>query len=660
VNFEKECERYLNAGINIIPVRGKVPLVSDWQKWCYEQQEEIILAQNQTGIGLCCGPASEIIAVDIDTDDPEILSKIPYSPVVRKGKKGEVRFFSYSKDIQSRNYHEHKVEILSGGRQVVIPPSIHPETMKPYTWVGQDLLKFGKSNLPALDLSFLTKLKVFEPKESISGRNNYLKKVVTACLGVGKTIEEAAKEVYLYDLNHHKPRLFTDTNEGFHSLNEQEAQTNALIFTMNISKSLFKSKVFVPNFTESVESSPAPGGGFELAECPLPKSGRILDLYDLIRESSYSKGHNITLGSAITIFSSIVGARFIYKDVAANVFTLLIGGSGVGKKFGMNVARKLLGRHGMIGSADFLSVSGVSEIGDHQNLLCLSEEFSKVLKLCSSTSPWQSSIPQDLCRMWSASMDDFSLPAKKGFRDSAKVIQKPFMSILAATTPNEYRKSNSSDNFTSGFVPRFLIFIDEKPSEVVDDLDFKKIDKMLEETRLWADMFIKRANMLGVSVSTRLDTKPEDTQYFSSKMNEISALSQSPQNQDDATLGIINRMREQFKKLALLHCVSNNKGEIDREDMDWSFDVLHANFTNFKHLFVNEGAAENQTENYRARLLKIIASATEVSHRDIINKTKFLKPRVRNELLQDLIDGDEIVRVNRSGKFFYWINRKTH
>ena len=97
-------------------------------------------------IGLPLGPCSGLIAVDIDTDDPEIIGAIegvlPQTPWRRVGKKGAVLIFRWRdhKTTRIRDENEKTVcEILSRGTQIVIPPSIHPDTGKPY-WANCNLV----------------------------------------------------------------------------------------------------------------------------------------------------------------------------------------------------------------------------------------------------------------------------------------------------------------------------------------------------------------------------------------------------------------------------------------------------------------------------------------------------------------------------------------
>ena len=111
-----------------------------------EEQQQWLSEYANGNIGLPLGPCSGLIAVDIDTDDPEIIGAIegvlPQTPWRRVGKKGAVLIFKWRdhKTTRIRDENEKTVcEILSRGTQIVIPPSIHPDTGKPY-WANCNLV----------------------------------------------------------------------------------------------------------------------------------------------------------------------------------------------------------------------------------------------------------------------------------------------------------------------------------------------------------------------------------------------------------------------------------------------------------------------------------------------------------------------------------------
>lgn len=647
---------YLEKGISVIPVKGKVPQIENWQRWCSELPDSPITVPGQTGIGVCLGPASGLVAVDIDTDDPKVLEKIPPSPIVRKGKKGEVRFYQYSKDIQSRTYREWAVEILSVGRQAVLPPSIHPDTNLPYVWVSGDLLGFNLDHLPSLDLSFLNSFgNIKVALQTVGGRHNKLKDIVTAILTRGEPIEFAAKEAYEYDRDFHEPRWFTDQSDKWRAKNEAEAQSSAYIFAAEMALSLTRHKLTQPilNFqalTGAEEPNHPKVNKFELKQYPEPE-GVLKDFCDLVIESSYTKVPNMALGSAVSIFSILLGNRFAFEDVKANIFCLLLADSGTGKKFGISVARSLLGDLSLLGSADYLSSSAIgSSLTDYCLRLDVSDEFSKTLKLAKDGNAWQMAMLQDLCRLWSASVDGFDLPViRRQKEDKDKQLPTriicPYISILSATTLSEFKESISRSAFTSGFVPRFLLFMDQPSMEIKTRLNMSEIQKMREKCLKTVKQFLNSHmpnEITGRVESVQWLVADDSMALYEEKMRGYHV--QAMEEPNELIKPIIARSREQMKKLALIHAVSRMDGQykIRTQDLNWAAEVIATSLHNSSQ-FLAEASAENRQQAEKERVLGLIKVSPGLSKRALIDRTRFLDGKKRNAILQDLLHEERIM-----------------
>jgi hypothetical protein len=115
-------------------------------------------AGTDAGIGVLCGPpSSDLVAIDIDTDDSGIAdalrSVLPATPAKKKGARGETWFYC-APGVPSRAWvidGRKVVEIIGPGRQTVLPPTIHPDLQRPYRWSGTETLEDVRpQDLPAL------------------------------------------------------------------------------------------------------------------------------------------------------------------------------------------------------------------------------------------------------------------------------------------------------------------------------------------------------------------------------------------------------------------------------------------------------------------------------------------------------------------------------
>lgn len=146
--FATTAPQYWSRNLPVIPLfeNQKRPSILDWsqfgQRMPTETEQSSWLAAHAKGnIGLPLGAASGMVALDIDTTDPTIIEVIEAatkvkSPWKRVGAKGYVAMFRFNgektfrvKDRENRTI----CELLSAGTQVVLPPSQHPDTGRPYT-----------------------------------------------------------------------------------------------------------------------------------------------------------------------------------------------------------------------------------------------------------------------------------------------------------------------------------------------------------------------------------------------------------------------------------------------------------------------------------------------------------------------------------------------
>ena len=145
--FGKEAAKYFAAGIPVMPLdyHSKKPTLPGWNTLASTMpdeatQQQWIAQYPQNNIGLVLGKASNLCAIDIDSEDEKVVQAIrdalPASPWVRVGQKGMMLLYKRNDKLKNRNIAdvngEMVVEILCNSRQMVIPPSIHPDTKKPY------------------------------------------------------------------------------------------------------------------------------------------------------------------------------------------------------------------------------------------------------------------------------------------------------------------------------------------------------------------------------------------------------------------------------------------------------------------------------------------------------------------------------------------------
>ena len=159
--------------------RGFTPLpITPGQKACHapnwqapmteERLSQLVISNANHGIGLLMGTpfhdGTTLGAMDIDDDTLVRLGRalLGDPPCSRVGKKGCVIFFRASGSVPNGEFRlrlpsgkrgSKHTEIMTTKKLIVIPPTIHPETQQPYSWVGTPLHELDYTDLPIIEVA---------------------------------------------------------------------------------------------------------------------------------------------------------------------------------------------------------------------------------------------------------------------------------------------------------------------------------------------------------------------------------------------------------------------------------------------------------------------------------------------------------------------------
>lgn len=148
--FKQWAAHILKGGYSPVPLHGKRPVFDKWDRLRSKaltptEIKELCRKYGAMNLGVA-GGFNCLAPVDIDTDDHEITLAIagalPPAMVAKAGRKGFTAFYWDSSGMIGGAKFKRRlpdggfdmlVEILVTG-QTVLPPSMHPETRKPYVW----------------------------------------------------------------------------------------------------------------------------------------------------------------------------------------------------------------------------------------------------------------------------------------------------------------------------------------------------------------------------------------------------------------------------------------------------------------------------------------------------------------------------------------------
>lgn len=700
--FGEYAEKLWDAGLSIIPCKGKVPIVKNWAQFSHHQVEpaELGMWEQQyakCNIGLVCGPASGIVVLDID--DSSLFDLLPKSPVVWRGREGrESRAFKWSGE---NTEHYQGVDIIGVGGQSILPPSIHPDTKQPYVWLN--------NALPYEDLPELPKMR--DPK--------ILKPVLKKANPSPGAVEEGGRHIELRNLScamacNHSSRQeienalathacsdwFRDPTEP-HKGNERKAIKDMVDRALRFAgrdleeEEVTVTRVEIPevqtpkvDLTDLIENLKVVPPQSEKAyeRPPIPKRGALRWVYEYIEQQSSPQIPSLALGGALAIVSTLIQNRFKCGRIGAHSFVLNVAPSGTGKSYPYLAAEKILPIQ-MLGSGGYKSGKILTNsLASQRERLDVLDEVSAMFSHMRDGSSFQTEMVDILCGLWSCGPDSFFRFSQSvsGLKEGERQgVWSPAISILASTTDSGLLNSISKVMSEKGFFPRFMIFtqpmLDWK--ETIDRHDY------LSDILKWRDMILEKHPILvhkedGPNNPYGSYTEPQDAQrlarniepFDSSYLEELSKkyfMFRKAQRglADEAFDSFYARKIEQVVKIALCYELGNitepvttetrvfethtevhaSNIVISKEAFDYAEELWDWMFISQKSFISNLAEGSEKIRNMRTILDYIKSDPMGVTRASFTARFSRLKKTERDEILSDLIASDQIKVVQESG-----------
>jgi hypothetical protein len=482
--FKDNAYKYIERGLVVIPLNGKIPVIKNWSAFAKSKPSDILIESWESryakhNIGLVTGKLSGIVAIDIDKDSAKSL--VPLSPVVKKGKKGETRFFRYNGEINFKR-HDLGIELLSDGNQTVIPPSIHPETKEPYVWTTPDTLEnFDVEDLPILPEKFFKDVgstAIIRGGES-TGRHNKLIEICSAMLSRNEDLEAIVGELMRFDEETHVPPYFTDKTEP----HKGKGRLAAMKMVTSVADTIVQrggelegpkkieiiigEEVIQREIDEAERSSPE-------MTLPRPKSYVLEMLTGYIVSQSYKRRPKFALASALALSGTLLSNKYKFGGSTPNLFQLLVADSGEGKDVPLKMPKTLLVDLGLLQYLGLETYRGdksvVKKFEFQRERIDVIDEISKLFRaMGSQNNIYSANIAETLTEIWNSSTSLFT-----GFATATEttgMVYSPCLTLLGATTPSAFSDTFSKALLSQGFGARFLYIFEDKRVELTPPTD---------------------------------------------------------------------------------------------------------------------------------------------------------------------------------------------
>lgn len=518
--YQIYAAKYYELGFNPIPIFGKRPHMSGWSEFCKRRmtEEELHKLEGlaEYGGGACGGAqvgialGSGLVAIDIDTNDERITSLLPYSPMSKRGRTGLTRIYRVEKTPKSQSHQTFPVELLSVGRQTAVPPSIHPDTGKPYKW-DEDVSWVGVSDLPLIEAEevFSTivtacrehrvlRLVKDAVKNSVErsdsgklpdalsgGRNNYLTRFIYAKVTLmemdGITVQEMAD--LLLEEDH---RVFgasawlSDPAEG-HGTPRQRAlamveraiksakERGDYFDASSIQIEIEQRAVAVETPTESTDIL-QPLSDDEIQSQLLDEVMWLKLWSRYVEQKAYKYSPTLTLGSGLAVLAAMAGNLYAIGNLRSNMMILNVAGTGQGKNAPQVAIKDLMMAcrsecETYIPSVESYKSAAVMLRGfdlHHRRIkLDVQDEVGKYFEqFGDSGTPFSGGI-ENFCQLFSASETVMGSHESQDRTRAVKAIANPILVWFGSTTHTGAQQSVTGVSARKGLPGRILYMIQD-------------------------------------------------------------------------------------------------------------------------------------------------------------------------------------------------------
>lgn len=634
------------------------------------------LEEKGSNISLILGRASGVIALDLDCDKPEVLEKIqhllPLSPVEKRGSKGYTRFFRYTgehTDVLKFN-GEVVLEVLSDNKKTTLPPSRHPNGAN-YVWTSdKELLDVKPQDLPVFPPYLIAELsrilggsEQFEYGKVSSGRNLALSEYLGGLLNETQDVNTVLTKLVEFDKNQNEVPYFTDPNE----YRTTEPITNALSFysshLVSINGKRFRDnkEYLTPVLPVAMDlqqakelagkKSQRQGGLKRLSvNALLPAPSVLKSTYETLIANSWVPQEELAFGAVLTLFSTLASRNFVFQGMSPNLYVCNISKSGTGKNAGMEFLKNTLiqirqGR--LLGPSDLPSEAGLMDALCMKPRMVLPlDEVSGVLQTANSgAAEYNRKLGDLLCELYTLGHGRFL--GRGLVEDSSKgAVDRPNLNILGATTPRGFSDSVNRRAIQKGLLGRFLLFFGDPNVPAKRVHREKKLTQEIKNQLHWLAGYSPEETSMSiqgrVQQFTELKADEEANKRLDLVFKEFDQLRRD--NIDDTYGPVAARLYQQMIKLVMIHALANSNQEvplISVQDVEFGRKLILHFFENFK-ASISGLIFDTPIERDKAQLMSVLSEHGLLTRKEIIRHTPFFSKRKRNELLEELLDGEQI------------------
>lgn len=450
-----------------------------------------------------------------------IRAVLPPTPAIKVGQKGETLFYrgpgvpsrSYNQYDATGARLCRLVDLIGPGRQTVLPPTIHPDTGQPYRWVGERaLVDLDPGELPELPADIGDR--IGEALKPFGYRPEPAKPHLSLVGGTdGDTPHRELNNAALASLDAWVPRLglykLRPRRGGYvavatwrpsHSGRPLEQRNPNLKIMSNGIRDFHDDRTYTPldlvmaacgcdidtafvalshllgrDVPIRVELKPsADRAARDLRDAPDAPASPKADVFDRLLQERGLIGEaarwmltitrrpqpRLAVAASLSLVATLASRQMLSPTYSnLNLYMLMIAETANGKDAGLKGVKSILRSAklaDLIGPPDPPSDVGLYDTVDrHPVVLAVQDEFGDYLTSASSqrASPHQLKVMAAMRVLW----DGGPISTSHAISRPSVQLFNPCLSMLCASTPDQFYSAIGSAQMKNGFINRFLV-----------------------------------------------------------------------------------------------------------------------------------------------------------------------------------------------------------
>ncbi len=677
---------YAARGWPVLPLRGKIPLTSHGVKDATVDEAAIrawFARWPHANVGIACGEVSGLLVVDVDARSGglETIAGYDLPPTLTVATGGGGLHLYYQRPEKpitgGKGRFGPGVDCQSDGRYVVAPPSLHPESGKPYAWQAEDgpigafpavlalVAEQPKAgNLAALaltparevvpvDVVERARRYVDTMRESVSGKGGHDALFRVCCALVnGFGLPASLARGLVDDYNAVKAAPPWSDKEIRHKIDDaqKDGTYNGKPRGCLLERSSLSTPLAAPVAPVVLADRKRRARVASLAppDSILHPPGLVGETARWIDACSVYPCPILSVAAALCAVAVVAGRKYRTPDgVRPVVYLVGVAKSGVGKETGRQCAISLLracGLGGRVGADEVSSAAALAAmLRDQPARLLLLDELGRLLESYGgrNAASFERQIVTALVRLWSSADGTYLGKAMAQAKFSIPPVENPHLTVYGTTTPQSLHRALTGKDVVDGVLNRMLLVCvdgdqprerrptarrQEPPEGLVEQL------KVLARGR-------GTGNLADTDSGAPVDVPLSDEAW--ALYWQIGEYVRGALEADGEYRDLWVRAREQAARVALVLALGCGRETLEAEHLTWAWELVRWCTVRARDV-VAHYVAEGPEDAARQAILRRLAEGTATKSQ-ITRALWRVERRVREAALATVLDSGDAV-----------------